>query len=145
MYHCNFSPGSYNNFTCPSVPSPTSPSVFGGRSTSSSSYLRPRTDSQSTDPQLHSNSLVFSPNDCAAEIARQFAFLYTQNSPTGTTSLLPQVPPQTLLQKHHQRLSKSGRSGCLISYKSAPELFEQVDCSEPRLSTFEGRHTVSRE
>ena len=135
MYRCNFSPGSCNNFACPSMPSPTSPSVFGGRSTSSSSYLRPRTDSQSTDPQL-----VFSPNDCAAEIARHFAFLNAQNSPPGISFL-----PQMSEKGHYQRLPKSSHGGSLVSYKSAPELFEQDDCSGPRRSTLEGRHTVSRE
>ncbi|VDK22124.1 unnamed protein product [Taenia asiatica] len=144
IYRCNFSPGSYNTFVGPSVTSPTSPTIYAGGSASSSSYLRPRTDSQSTDPLVHPSSIVFPPTDDAADIARQFAFLYAQNGPTGATPLLTQMASQTLQQRYHQRLPKSGGAGGLTSYKSAPELCEQVDCSKTRPNTLEGRHTVSR-
>ncbi|KAL5960797.1 Mitogen-activated protein kinase kinase kinase 10 [Taenia solium] len=144
IYRCNFSPGSYNTFVGPSVTSPTSPTIYAGGSASSSSYLRPRTDSQSTDPLVHPSSIVFPPTDDAADIARHFAFLYAQNGPTGATPLLAQMASQTLQQRYHQRLPKSGGAGGLTSYKSAPELCEQVDCSKTRPNTLEGRHTVSR-
>ncbi|KAL5107811.1 Mitogen-activated protein kinase kinase kinase 10 [Taenia crassiceps] len=144
IYRCNFSPGSYNTFVGPSIPSPTSPTIYAGGSASSSSHLRPRTDSQSTDPPVHPSSIVFSPTEDAADIARHFAFLYAQNGLTGATPLLTQMTSQTLQQRYHQRLLKSSGTGGLTSYKSAPELCEQVDSSKSRPNTLEGRHTVSR-
>nr|CDS19087.1 mitogen-activated protein kinase kinase kinase 9 [Echinococcus granulosus] len=142
IYRSNFSPGSYNTFVGPSIPSPTSPTIYASGS-ASSSYLRPRTDSQSTDPPVHPSSIVFSPTEDAADIARHFAFLYAQNGLTGTTPLLTQITSQTLQQKH-QRFPKFSGTGGLTSYKSAPELCEKIRCSKARLNTLEGRHTVSR-
>lgn len=149
IYRSNFSPGSSNTFVAPSVPSPTSPTAFGGGggSTSSSSYLRPRTDSQSTDPVLLPSSYIFSPTDDTADNPPQFTFLLTQNKLNGNgggaATLLSRLPPSNFQHKHHQHMSKSGETGGLTSYKSAPELCEQVNCSKARLSTLEGRHTVS--
>uniref|UniRef100_A0A5K3ERE3 Protein kinase domain-containing protein n=1 Tax=Mesocestoides corti TaxID=53468 RepID=A0A5K3ERE3_MESCO len=132
----NFSPGSCA-YIAPSVPSPTSPTLFAGGSTSSSSFLRPRTDSQSTEPPLHPGSLIFSPSDDAAETARFFAFLNVHNGFTA---------PQPTSQKRSQqkRQAKSLNVEGLTSYKSAPELSEQVNRSVTKLNTLEGRHTVSR-
>ncbi|KAM7541790.1 hypothetical protein Aperf_G00000009615 [Anoplocephala perfoliata] len=142
---------SSNTFVAPPVPSPTSPIAFGGGggSTSSSSYLRPRTDSQSTDPVLPSSSYIFSPTDDAADNPPQFSFLLTQNKLSGNgggaATRLSRFPPSNFQHKHHQYMAKSGETGGLTSYKSAPELCEQVSCSKARLNALEGRHTVSRD
>ncbi|VDD74244.1 unnamed protein product [Mesocestoides corti] len=76
------------------------------------------------------------PND-AAETARFFAFLNVHNGFTA---------PQPTSQKRSQqkRQAKSLNVEGLTSYKSAPELSEQVNRSVTKLNTLEGRHTVSR-
>ncbi|VDO03029.1 unnamed protein product [Rodentolepis nana] len=150
IYRGNFSSGGASG-------SPTSPlpPIGGGSSSISNSSFphRPRTDSQSTDPPLHPSSYVFSPSDEAADIAHQFAFLYTQNHNNGTAAsgTLGSFQLPLINQQQQKYASKSGRvsanttTGGLTSYKSAPELCEQADCSKVRLNTFEsGWHTVSR-
>ncbi|VUZ54772.1 unnamed protein product, partial [Hymenolepis diminuta] len=150
LYRGNLPPGGASG----SPTSPLPPIGGGSNSNSNSSFLcRPRTDSQSTDPLLHPSSYVFSPLDEAADIARQFAFLYTQNHNSGTATAGTAASFQQSLTSQQQQKyaskSDSARTGAttggLTSYKSAPELCEQSNCSKVRLNTLEGGwHTVSR-